>query len=177
MATPQQFKSRKDAHGYLVGRGYDIPYRTFADACAARKCVVENNGKTILLSSLIHYIDNNLQRGGRSVEAYADEKVRLEVEDLRERVRKRQLENRKEDEAWMLRADHEEQVAAILGASQEMVRQRFDMECGRILHALGGDAARQPELVSLLEETIDAAFNDLAGTHEFDIVFSGVADE
>lgn len=177
MSAPQSFKSRKDAHAYLRERGYEIPYRTFADACAAGKCRVESNGKTILLSSLIGYIDQHLTRSGKSSSALADEKAQLEVDDLRGKVRARELSNRKEDSAWMLRADHEEQVAAILGAAQEMVRQRFDMEGGKILFAMGGDAGRLPELVSRLEETIDEAFNDLAGTHEFDVVFAGAKEE
>lgn len=177
MSAPQQFKTRRDAHAFLVKRGFQIPYSTFADACKAGKCAVEADRKTILLSSLIGYIDAHLKPSGPAPVDLADRKARLEVEDLEQRVEKRKMENRKEDAAWMLRADHEEQVAAILGTAQEMVRQRFDLEGGKILHVAGGDAARLPELVSLLEETIDAAFNDLAGTHEFDVVFVAGGDE
>lgn len=177
MATPNEFKSRKAAHAYLVGRGYEVPYRTFADACAGGKCSVEKNGKTILLSSLVNYIDQHLKRSAPVKSSQADRKVELENDLLTERLEKIRLENRREDAAWMLRTEHEEQVAGILGAAQEMVRQRFDMEGPRLLHALGGDQGRLPELVSAIEETIGAAFNDLAGTHEFDVVFSGVREE
>jgi hypothetical protein len=176
MTTPQQFKSRKAAHQYLLDKGHPIPYSTFADAVAAGKCPVEADRKTILLSSLIGYIDKYLKPGGSSPQALADRKAKLEVDELEERLIKRRLENRREDAAWMLRTDHEEQVAAILGTAQEMVRQRFDLDGAKILHVSGGDVARLPELVVLLEETIDAAFNDLAGTHEFDVVFTGVGE-
>lgn len=172
-ASPQQFKNRRSAHEFLLRRGHELPYTTFVDACKAGKCPVEADRKTILLSSLIGYIDNHLTKGARGTEALADEKARLEVEELRERVLKRQLENRREDDRWMLKDEAWAQMAALVGTLRDCLRHHFHLGQTRLTHLAGADPSRGPELYEGIEEILARAFNEMVASRRVDVMFDG----
>lgn len=165
----QQFGTRKAAHSYLIERGFKIPYRTFVDHCKESKCVVESDRKTILLSSLIAYIDKHLDRSGQSSTMMANEKARLELEDLREKIEDRRLKNRKEDRRWILREDADADSAQKILLIYNAVMTRLNLDKEKLLHAAGADSGRAADLVFALQASIDRAFNELANADRFDV--------
>jgi len=174
MEAQQVYKNKKAAHDYLVGKGYAISQRAFYNHCGDGKCAVQKN-KSILLVDLVDYIERHLNADQASGDSALARRERLlEVQIKEEKLKKLSLEGRKEDERWLLKEESDERIAALLAISLEMVRQRFSIDSSRLVHSVGGDIERMPEFINQVEETIEAAFNDMAGGHEFDVVFNKV---
>lgn len=178
MSTPQQFKNRKAAHEYLVALGHDIPYRTFGDHCKANKCQVEADKKTILLGSLMDYIKNHLGPvAGNTEVAMSKQKLQQEIDINAEKLKKMQVANRKEDSSWMLVADHDQQVAALMGVVFDIVTRELDVCMDDIMMVAGVESSRRSEISTVIKERIDAAKLTLSTSPEFEVVFGEVEDE
>lgn len=172
--TPNQFNSRKAAHTYLIDRGYALPYRTFCDAVKRGDCRVENNGKTILLASLQDYIDRHL--GGKPSDdtLLAKRKLETELEINLEKLKKLQLDNRKEDDRWLDKERAYAEMAAIFGLLRDTLRHHFHLGQSRLVLQAGGDQSRGAELYDEVETILSTAFNEVASLNRVHVVFEGV---
>jgi hypothetical protein len=174
MSIPQVFKNRKAAHDYLVAEGVPVSRGKFYED-ADRLRVVQPD-KTVQLSDLMAYVKNELKLNSVTGQSIGEidrgrEREEWELRKLKADVKAREDANRKDDDSWIPREESEIQRAALLGLAYDTVKHHLGMEDRRILHAVGADPARAVELTIVLEEIIDAAFNEIASRRNVEAEF------
>lgn len=98
-------------------------------------------------------------------------KASLEVAKLEMEVERRQIENRREDDKWLLKDAAYAHMAALVGTLRDALRHHFHAGQGMLVHLSGGDPGRGPELYEGCEEILAKAFNDIAAAGRIEAVF------
>lgn len=163
---PQRFERQKDALAWLHAKGYKVSAGKFSNDWNGGKIKVYQGG--VSFAALLEYaatLDVDHKKIANS-EQRAARKDDLEIRRLEQQVEKAEIENRKEDVKWVLREASIDQAAALLILLRSALRHHFGVKTPVIIHAAGGDPTRAVELEAVLQETISAAFNEMAATRE-----------
>lgn len=163
---PQRFERQKDALEWLRAKGYKVSGGKFSNDWNGGKVKVHQGG--VSFAALLEYaatLDVDHKKIANS-EQRAARKDDLEIRQLELKNEKFELENRKEDSRWILRETATDSTAALLVLLRSALRHHFGVKTPVIVLAAAGDPARAVEVESVLQETISAAFNELASTRE-----------
>jgi hypothetical protein len=166
ITDPQRFERQKDALAWLHAKGYKVSGGKFSNDWNSGKVKVYQGG--VSFAALLEYaatLDIDHKKIANS-EQRAARKDDLEIRRLEQQVEKGDIENRKDDVKWVLREASIDQAAALLILLRSALRHHFGVKTPVIIHAAAGDPARAVELESVLQETISAAFNEMAATRE-----------
>lgn len=173
-ADPEVFDTQKAALAWLHNH-FGKPYPSagkFSQDIRDGLCRQQDN-KTILRKDLKKYaeiIAHDKKAANIAADAAA-EREKLELEKLRLDVEKRRIENRKEDKKWIARDSVFEREGALVGQTLSETRYQLRRSVPSLIHAAGGDPAREPEVKKLLEETLFDAYRTLYESGEVDMSF------
>jgi hypothetical protein len=173
-AYKQTYKNRSEAfREFIQPQRLPISERTFYNA--ASKLGMVQTDKTIRLADLVAYANDLKPPTDQPTPPGDLERLKrldqLELEEKEAKVKKLQMDNRKEDRKWIQREDSELQRAALVGLIYDTIKHHLHLEERRILQAVGADADRLAELGVALEEVVDVAFNEIAGQKVVDVEF------
>jgi len=165
-AEAETFKSRKEAHDWLVENGYAVSVGKFYQDIKSKGFPVLNPDKSISKYQVAMY-GKGLQTDqqpdpsalARSEYAHQKEKADAEIATMKaERMR------REEDELWLHADKAWSVVAALFGELREVIRRDLHDAQITITTAAGGDINRAPEVFETADKVIDKAFNRVAGS-------------
>lgn len=168
---PEAFTKQKDALGWLIAKGYKVSGGKFSNDW--------NNGRVkvsqgrVTMGALMEYaatldVDHKKIANAEQRAARKDE---LEIRLLEEKLRRAELENRKDDDRWVLREDADAHEAALVGVLRDTFRHRIYLDHAALLSAAGGDHERSAEFVAALQGFVDSAFNEVADGRQFEVEF------
>lgn len=165
-ADPADFSRQKDALAWLHGKGYKVSAGKFSNDWNNGKLKIQQN--RLALADLREYatgldVDRKKVSGAEQRQARKDQ---LEIQVLEEKVRRSELENRKDDSRWTLKDDATDQAAALVVVLRNNLHHHASMQTPAVLVAAAGDNAHAPAVEAALLEIIAAAFNDLAASRE-----------
>jgi hypothetical protein len=161
------FAQQKDARQWLLKNGFKVSAGKFSGDCREGKCLTQRD-KTIRLQDLKAYASSLSVDLSRS-ESDSDltrQKAVLEIRRLEQQIEKSEIENRKDDRLWILRETATDHAAALIVQLRSSLRHHFGLKTPSVILASAGEPARAVEVEAALQETIAAAFNELASTRE-----------
>lgn len=170
------FHRQKDAFAWLKEKGYKVSSGKFSNDCNNGKVTLQPGGKAILLADLVKYaatldIDSKKMASAEQRSAQKDE---LDIDIKKEQLKKIQAENRKEDRRWILREESEEQAAALLVILRDTLRHHGNEQTHPVILAAGGDPSRALEVEAAIQQIFTLAFNEIANSREFNVLFGEV---
>lgn len=170
-ATPERFKTRKEALLWLQDRG-QISTGKFYQDCADGKLTIHPD-KTISRFEVMQYAEKIFGFTRQTAPAYdqAEKKSRLEMEKLEMEVQAQRLKNRKEDANWLNKEEAWAQMAAIIGTLRDSLRHQAHVSTPAIIHLAAGDAQRSPEVYEAIEELAARAFNEVVNSGKIEGIF------
>lgn len=161
----ETFKTRKEAHSWLIAQGYSISQGKFYQDIAQKGFPVLNPDKSVSKYQVAVY--------GKGLEAqqtpdpsalakteYSHQKEKAEAEIAVMRAEKMR---REEDELWLHADKAWSVVAALIGELREVIRRDLHDAQLDITTAAGGDINRAPEVFERMDRVIDKSFNRVAG--------------
>jgi len=165
MPEPETFKSRKEAHSWLVEQGYAVSIGKFYQDIKEKGFPVLNQDKSVSKYQVAVY--------GRDLEGkqapdpsalsrseYTQQKEKAEAEMA---VMKAERMRREEDELWLHADKAWSVVAALIGELRDVTRRNLHDEQLAIVQASGGDPVRAPEVFEYVDQVVSRAFNQVAG--------------
>lgn len=167
--TTDTFNNKKAAFDWYAEQGGLVLYRQFAN-------LVPANGRKVAKLDVSELLR---KEGGSSPadESLSRQKAQLEIDDLRAKIAKRELENRKEDNRWVPKQDVTLQMAALCGLIYDTLRHYTQIESQKIAHAAGVEPGRSSELETVIESLVlDQAFNEIAGQKLADLQFVEIVE-
>lgn len=168
---PQRFDRQKDALSWLHERGYKVSAGKFSNDWNGGKVRIRDG--VLSLADLLAYaatLDVDRKKIA-SAEQRAAKKDDLEIRLLEEKLRRAELENRKDDALWMLKEDAEAHEAALIGVLRDTFRHRIALDSSLLLAASGGDPDRSAEFIAALQDFVDGSFNEVADGKQFEVEF------
>ena len=174
---PQRFERQKDALEWLRAKGYKVSGGKFSNDWNGGKVKVHQGG--VSFAALLEYaatLDVDHKKIANS-EQRAAIKEGLEIKLLEEKLRRAELENRRDDDRWSLKEEAEAHEAALMGVLADTFRHRVYLDHGMLLQAAGGDQERSPEFARALQDFVNSAFNEVADGRQFEVEFEGEDDE
>ena len=112
LVTTDHCRTQKSAVAFLIGEGYSLSEATLSNHLRDGFVSQEKSGH-IFKSVLIEYAGKYLARGTHTTGEMSDTERILDIKIKSETYRKKEMENRKEDKAWMRTVDHDLAVASV----------------------------------------------------------------
>ena len=159
------FKDKAAAFAWYVDQGGHRGKSSFYQHISAEGKKVSRFAVSELLRAERH---KGEEAGGSQ---RSEELAHLEVEEKRERVKKLQLENRREGAKWIRRVDADQRLAALVGHIYEAVRHRIQLDSSETALLVGIDPGRAPELEVAMESLLDRAFNEISSQRLVEVIF------
>lgn len=175
--SPSTF-NQKEARQWLwnhFGREFPSAGKFNADCKKFRR-----KDKSILLEDLERYAASLEESGqGRddSPRELGREKAEWEIRDLKAKVEGREMSNRKEDRRWVLKETAWAQTGALLAQLRDTEKHYLQTGAARLVHAAGGDPVRVNEVEAAVQSLIDQAYNELAESLRFEVIFDASPEE
>ncbi len=160
----QTYKTRSEAFAlFIKPGGYPVAKSQFYDDCTERGMVQRD--KSIHLSDLLAYVREKFEIDPGTNQSLVDEEYERKMRDLKLRRETAETEakeraNRKEDERWMEKVEHETQMAAFAGRIEEALQQLTAIRLSRLIYLCGGEIGKAAEFAQALEDLYAAAFTD-----------------
>ena len=173
-AEPETFKTRKEAHAWLIEQGYSISIGKFYTDIKEKGFPVLNPDKSLSRYQVAVYGKDLGDRqkadpGALSRLEYTQQKERAEAEIA---MMKAERMRREEDENWLHANTAWSVLAALVGDLRDNIRRKLHDDQQNIATAAGGDPIRGPEVFEHLEQVVNAAFNEVA-SRGVDVNWSG----
>ena len=190
MPLPESFDRQQDALVWLHDF-FGCPFPSagkFSQDCKNGHCLVQPN-KTYRGKDVKAYAERikHDRRTATVAETRAAEREEWEIRKLKADVERKEMENRKEDDRWVLKDDAWEGLAALFGAMNSACRHQNHVLAPRLVHLLAGSGdrtchhcgekivnegvARLAEVVEMLDESDREVFNSLLATGKVEGVF------
>jgi hypothetical protein len=157
----QSYKNRAQAYAlFIKAGGYPVSNSQFYEDCEKYQLVAPD--KTVALAGLLAYIREKCDikpETGQSLadKSYTDEMRELDMREKRATVEAAERKNRKEDDRWMEKVDHEIQLATFAGLVYEMLDQQKTIKLSELIYLAGGNINRAAEFSHGLEAMIATA--------------------
>jgi hypothetical protein len=172
----ETFRSRKEAHEWLIAQGYAVSIGKFYQDIKAKGFPVLNPDKSLSKYQVAVYgkgLETSQQPDpsalSRTESMHRKELAEAEIAEMKaERMR------REEDANWLHADTAWSVVAALIGDLREVLRRKLHDAQVDITLASGGDAIRAPEVFERMDQVVSQAFNEVAG-EGLDINWEGEA--
>lgn len=161
----EYFKTRKEAHNWLVDNGYQISQGKFYQDISKNGFPALNKDKTVSRYQVLEYArqleeDNtpDVSALERSEYLHRKEKADAEMAEMKAERMKRE-----EDDLWLHADTAWSAVAVLVGSLRDILRRELHDNQLAIVEACGGEVHRAPEIFELVETEIhNKAFNEVA---------------
>lgn len=176
-APAEWFKTEREARLYLVGLGYDISTGKFNTD--KNNGLMICDGKRISKFSVLEYAQRQKKSSSApSLAVREDYIARREKADTEKAEADARIANDKADESerqldrkWMLRSEHEEQMAAFAGLLEDTFRHRVYLDHSLLLLAAGGQSSKASEFANELQLFCRRSFGDISSYKELTVEF------
>jgi hypothetical protein len=163
---PETFKSRKEAHSWLLEQGYSVSIGKFYQDIKEKGFPVLNPDKTVSKYQVAVYgkgLETQQQPdpSALSRSEYTQQKEKAEAEMA---MMKAERMRREEDALWLHADKAWSVVAALIGDLRDVIRRQLHDEQVRIVQSAGGDPVRAPEVFEYVDQVVSRAFNQVAGS-------------
>lgn len=170
----ETFKSRQEAHTWLIDQGYAVSVGKFYQDIKKKGFPVLNADKTVSKYQVAVYgkglaTEQQPDPSALSRSEHAHQKEKAEAEMA---VMKAERMRREEDALWLHADQAWSVVAALIGDLRDVIRRQLHDAQVDITLAAGGDPSRAPEVYEHIDGVINKAFNEVAGT-SLDIQWQG----
>ena len=164
--TAETFKSRKEAHTWLIEQGYAVSIGKFYQDIKVKGFPVLNSDKSMSKYQVAVYgkaLETHQQPDPSALSRteYSQKKEKAESEIA---IMKAERMRREEDELWLHADKAWSVVAALIGDLREVIRRDIHDAQINITTTAGGDVNRAPEVFDCLDQVINKSFNRIAGS-------------
>ncbi|OHD24186.1 MAG: hypothetical protein A2Y38_24855 [Spirochaetes bacterium GWB1_59_5] len=175
----ERFKNKKAAFVWIMAtHGNIVSVGKFYQDCGNGNPTTYPD-KTVSRFSVLEYVLKLKSKNGPSAVPlggdYTARREKADTEkaeaDVRTATVKADEAERERDAKWMLREDHNDDMAAFAGLAEDIFRHRVYLDHQILLTAAGGNPARAAEFALALQSFVDRGFNDIANYKEIDIEF------
>lgn len=166
MTKPETFKSRKEAHAWLIAQGYSVSVGKFYQDIKEKGFPLLNADKSVSKYQVAVYGKGleTKQQADPSALAKAEWIHQKEKAEAEMAVMKAERMRREEDDLWLHAVEAWSVVAALVGNLRDAVRRHLHDAQIDITKAAGGDIVRAPEVYEAVDQVISKAWNEVAGS-------------
>jgi len=178
----QWFKNETEAYGWLISEGYEVSRGKFNQDANSGKLL--RDGKKFSKFSTLQY-----GLALRPLQKKSDNPVRIDISQRKEQADMDKAEadariasvkayeaERQLDKTWILRAEHEEQMAAFAGLLEDTFRHRVYLDHSLLLLSAGGQPAKASEFANELQMFCNKAFGDISSYKELTVEFDALEE-
>lgn len=161
----EYFKSRQEAHTWLVDQGYAVSVGKFYQDIKKKGFPVLNADKTVSKYQVAVYGKSlaNDQQPDPSALARSEHLHQKEKAEAEMAVMKAERMRREEDALWLHADKAWSVIASLVGDLRDVVRRHLHDAQLDITLAAGGDISRAPEVYEHIDQVVSRAFNEVAG--------------
>jgi hypothetical protein len=176
MTTQRTFRTLKDVGAFLEGQGFVAKRSTLSRHKKSGRIRPEKSGhyseKRVLqyARDFLRRAETGLREADENSEI-AREKQREEVRKLRAQANAAEFDLDVKRGKYIPRTEVELAFAARAGVLEARLKQLFMARVSDWVFMVGGDAARAQDLLTTLQEELDAAMDEYARTQEFEVEF------
>lgn len=159
------FKTQESARAWILGEGFKVSKAKFNNDCRAGRVSI-NKDRSVSRISVMQYTETLDKSRVKQVQAVAPggvTKEQLEIRKLQLEIEKRERENRREDDKWMLKADAFAAMAAIISMIKDGITHHAHNDQEVIVYLANGDAATAPQVYEGVIDIVNKGFNEVAG--------------
>ncbi len=175
---PDSFPSLRAVEAYLRAQGYQVSKSTVANH--VKEGLLRRRKGKFPRKSVERYAEVNLARAESGLVSGEERNVKLQERKLKaeirlkeEQARKAIMENEILEGKYILRADHERNIAAACGVLESGLKYFFRLKSQEIIDLVGGDQAHAPRLYQYLCEQLDVELNKFARAGEVEVEVKG----
>lgn len=170
----EYFRTRKEAHQWLVDNGFKISQGKFYQDCKNNGFPYVNRDASVSKYQVMEYGRGLQEERGpdlsaleRSEHLHRKEKADAEIAEIKaERMR------REEDSLWLHADVAWSALAVVVGNLRDAIRRSLHRSQVEIVLAAGGEIARAPEVYEHIDGVVNQAFNE-AAKHGFEVQWEG----
>ena len=171
---PDHFTSLRAVESYLRGQGYQVGKSTIGNHVKAG--LLKRIAGKFKRPSVDRYAEINLISADTGMVAAEEKNVKLQERKLKAEIRlkeeqasKAARENEILDGKYILRSDHEREIAAACGVLEASLKYFYRLKAADIIDLVGGDQSHSSRLHQWLCEQLDIELNKLARLGEVEI--------
>ncbi len=164
-APGEYFKSRLEALSWLQQSGYKVSRGKFYGDCKKGFPVIQKDGSISKYQTVVYgnRLQDDLITDPTALESSEYRHQREKAEAKMAEIKAEKMQREASDE-WINRTEAYAMLAAITGAMRDSARQWLYRQASEIVLAAGGDHDRLAEAYELMEQAVDAAYNEVAGS-------------
>ena len=174
--APERFKNRKQAFDWLQSQGFKLVERSFYNACNAGFPAVAAD-KTLSRFEVSEFLRQHEAKHRKQPGSLSgireDAETRKAVADAQKSEIQAQQMQRELDKKWILHDDADLQTCTWTALLRDCISSRLERNVGALICAAGGDLARIPDVLTIIDQAIIDGCNDVADTDEVDVLIVG----